>query len=125
MLIRATSLCKASSEIRPKSINQLVAFLNADITPIVKDLGVNGDLVSLAQIASATIGLDPCFLIKQNGNTSDFLSKYLYQLNELFYELVGRTAAKPQVEIDYQVAIGSLVQGIIEDLKAPNGRLYK
>jgi histidine ammonia-lyase len=65
------------SGIRPEIINRQVALLNAEVPPIVKDvgsIGASGDLVPLAHIAGATISLDPCFLVKQNGNTIDCVS---------------------------------------------------
>ncbi len=59
MLLRAASLVQAKSGVRPEVIEQLVAFLNRGIHPIVSEkgsVGASGDLVPLSQIAQALTG---------------------------------------------------------------------
>lgn len=72
MLLRANSLARGASGVRPELIERLVLFLNAGVTPHVRDLGsigASGDLVPLAGIAGALIGLDPAFLVDHRGTT--------------------------------------------------------
>ncbi len=48
MLLRANSLARGASGVRPELIERLVLFLNAGVTPHVRDLGsigASGDLV--------------------------------------------------------------------------------
>lgn len=59
MLVRANSLCKGYSAVRPEVVQQLVNFLNKGIVPIVPEqgsVGASGDLAPLAHIALALIG---------------------------------------------------------------------
>ena len=59
MAIRAYMLSKGFSGISPKAVEQLILFLNKNITPIVPafgSVGASGDLIPLAHIASALIG---------------------------------------------------------------------
>ncbi len=54
VLIRANSLAKGHSGVRPVVVNTLIKMLNAGITPIVPEkgsLGASGDLAPLAHIA--------------------------------------------------------------------------
>lgn len=70
MLLRANSLARGASGVRPELIERLVLFLNAGVTPHVRDLGsigASGDLVPLAGIAGALIGLDTSFGVDING----------------------------------------------------------
>ena len=72
MLLRANSLMRGVSGIRPALVERFVHFLNEDVTPHVYDLGsigASGDLVPLAGIAGALIGLDPAFLVDHRGTT--------------------------------------------------------
>lgn len=72
MLLRANSLTRGASGVRRELIERLVLFLNAGVTPHVRDLGsigASGDLVPLAGIAGALIGLDPSFLVDHRGTT--------------------------------------------------------
>jgi histidine ammonia-lyase len=59
MLLRARSLCMGYSGARPEVAEQIVALLNAGITPVVFEhgsLGASGDLAPLAHCALALIG---------------------------------------------------------------------
>lgn len=59
MLLRARSLARAHSSVRPEVVDTLVALLNARITPVVPMLGsvsASGDLAPLSHIALAMIG---------------------------------------------------------------------
>lgn len=74
MFIRANMLAKGVSGVRAELIERYLAFLNAGITPIVKDLGsigASGDLVPLAQIAGCLIGLGPSFRVERDGEEFD------------------------------------------------------
>jgi phenylalanine ammonia-lyase len=77
MFIRANMLAKGVSGVRAELIERYLAFLNAGVTPIVKDLGsigASGDLVPLAQIAGCLIGLDPSFRVERDGEELDAVS---------------------------------------------------
>jgi len=59
MLIRANSLLKGHSGVRPVVIQTLIQFLNNGITPVVPEfgsVGASGDLAPLSHIALALIG---------------------------------------------------------------------
>lgn len=59
MVIRLNSLCKGYSGAHPDVLNQIVEFLNHDITPYVPrigSLGASGDLAPLSHIALSLIG---------------------------------------------------------------------
>jgi len=65
MLLRAKSLLRGYSGVRPQVVSQLVAFLNADITPAVPafgSVGASGDLAPLAHVALAIIGEGEVFV---------------------------------------------------------------
>lgn len=57
--VRITSLAKGYSGIRPELLNQLVAFLNHDITPMIPSegsVGASGDLTPLSYLAASLCG---------------------------------------------------------------------
>jgi histidine ammonia-lyase len=59
MLLRAASLAKGFSGVRPDLVHTLVALLNEQITPVVREhgsLGCSGDLAPLAHVALALTG---------------------------------------------------------------------
>jgi histidine ammonia-lyase len=59
MLLRAASLAKGYSGVRPDLVHSLVALLNEQITPVVREhgsLGCSGDLAPLAHVALALTG---------------------------------------------------------------------
>ena len=59
MLLRANVLARGCSGVRPEIVHRLLAFLNADATPLVRELGsigASGDLVPLSTIARAITG---------------------------------------------------------------------
>jgi phenylalanine ammonia-lyase len=74
MLLRANSLMKGVSGIRFEIIERFAIFLNAGATPHVYQrgsIGASGDLVPLAYIAGAILGLDPAFMVDYRGATLD------------------------------------------------------
>ena len=65
MLLRAKSLLRGYSGVRPQVVAQLTALLNADITPAVPcfgSVGASGDLAPLAHVALALIGEGQVFI---------------------------------------------------------------
>ncbi|MHA1910131.1 MAG: histidine ammonia-lyase, partial [Candidatus Kariarchaeaceae archaeon] len=71
MLLLVNSLSKGSSGVRKLVINQLINFLNANITPVVPSigsLGASGDLAPLAHIALVLLGEGKAVF---QGNTLD------------------------------------------------------
>jgi histidine ammonia-lyase len=61
MLIRADTLARGTSGVRPEIVETLIAMLNAGVTPVVPSkgsLGASGDLAPLAHIA-AVLTRDP------------------------------------------------------------------
>ncbi len=74
MLLRANSLMQGISGVRLDLIRRIEVFLNAGVTPHVQELGsigASGDLVPLASITGALIGLDTCFKVDFNGEEID------------------------------------------------------
>ncbi len=77
MLIRMNSLARGVSGIRLEIIQRLETFLNAGVTPHVREfgsIGASGDLVPLTSITGALIGLDRCFTVDFNGEEVDALT---------------------------------------------------
>ncbi len=63
MAILASSLARGNSGVRPDVIDQLVAMLNAGISPVVPSIGsvgASGDLAPLAHIACCMTGVGEC-----------------------------------------------------------------
>ena len=59
LLLRAVSLARGLSGVRPQVVEHLVALLNADVVPVVPSrgsLGASGDLVPLAHAALVLVG---------------------------------------------------------------------
>ncbi|MDP3481283.1 MAG: aromatic amino acid ammonia-lyase, partial [Desulfoprunum sp.] len=59
MLLRANSLARGFSGIRPELVEAIIALLNAGITPVVPEygsVGASGDLAPLSHIALALLG---------------------------------------------------------------------
>jgi len=70
MLLRINSHLQGASGIRLELIERMIAFLNAGVTPHVCELGsigASGDLIPLAHITGALIGLDDSFTVDFNG----------------------------------------------------------
>jgi len=64
MLIRANTLATGISGVRPCCVDQIIAFLNAGITPKIPcqgSVGSSGDLAPTAHMALALIGEGPVF----------------------------------------------------------------
>jgi len=77
MLIRANSHLHGASGIRLELIRRIATFLNAVVTPHVQEfgsIGASGDLVPLASITGALIGLDRCFTVDFKGEEIDALT---------------------------------------------------
>lgn len=78
MLIRANSLCKGFSGIRPEVVDQLLLFLNENIIPVVPEkgsVGASGDLAPLAHVALALIGKGEVFYKDRRYKTEEFLKQ--------------------------------------------------
>lgn len=59
LLVRANTLTKGHSGVRPEVVDGLLALLNADVHPVVPrygSLGASGDLAPLAHVASVLLG---------------------------------------------------------------------
>jgi len=74
MLIRANTHLMGLSGLRLELVRRLIIFLNNGVTPHVREfgsIGASGDLVPLACITGAVIGLDPCFRVDYQGKEID------------------------------------------------------
>jgi phenylalanine ammonia-lyase len=74
MALRANSHLKGVSGIRLEIIRRLETFLNANVTPHVREfgsIGASGDLVPLATITGALIGVDRSFTVDFDGEQLD------------------------------------------------------
>ncbi len=72
MLLRANSLMRGVSGIRPEILRRIALFLNAGATPVMHEMGsigASGDLVPLAYLAGSVTGLDRRFLVEYRGRT--------------------------------------------------------
>jgi phenylalanine ammonia-lyase len=70
MLLRANSLLRGISGVRPEIIERFAIFLNAGVTPHVREfgsIGASGDLVPLAYIAGAMTGVDEKYTVDFQG----------------------------------------------------------
>jgi phenylalanine ammonia-lyase len=77
MLIRANSHLLGLSGLRLELIQRIITFLNADVTPHVREfgsIGASGDLTPLAAITGALIGLDESFTVDFDGEEIDSLT---------------------------------------------------
>ena len=77
MLIRANSHLRGVSGIGLELVRRLEVFLNANVTPHVREfgsIGASGDLVPLASITGALIGLDRSFRVDFAGRDTDALT---------------------------------------------------
>jgi phenylalanine ammonia-lyase len=77
MMIRANSHLLGFSGLRLELIRRIVTFLNANVTPHVREfgsIGASGDLTPLAAITGALIGLDESFTVDFNGEEIDSLT---------------------------------------------------
>jgi phenylalanine ammonia-lyase len=77
MLIRANSHLRGASGIGRELVRRLELFLNANVTPHVREfgsIGASGDLVPLASITGALIGLDRSFCVDFSGEDTDALT---------------------------------------------------
>jgi phenylalanine ammonia-lyase len=77
MVVRANSHMRGASGISLELVRRLEVFLNADVTPHVREfgsIGASGDLVPLASITGALIGLAPTFRVDFRGEDLDALT---------------------------------------------------
>jgi phenylalanine ammonia-lyase len=77
MLIRANSHLLGFSGLRLELIRRIITFLNANVTPHVREfgsIGASGDLTPLAAITGALIGLDESFTVDFDGEEIDSLT---------------------------------------------------
>ena len=77
MLLRANTFLHGASAVRPEIIERIQTFLNSGITPIVREfgsIGASGDLVPLASIAGALLGIGKGFPVSYKGEQIDALS---------------------------------------------------
>jgi phenylalanine ammonia-lyase len=74
MLLRANSHLRGVSGVRVELIERIVKFLNADVTPHVREfgsIGASGDLVPLSSIAGAVVGQSREFLVDMGSEQLD------------------------------------------------------
>lgn len=74
MVIRANTHLLGFSGLRLELIRRMEIFLNAKVTPHVREfgsIGASGDLAPLACITGALIGLDKCFTVDFDGVSMD------------------------------------------------------
>ena len=77
MALRANSHLKGVSGIRLEIIRRLETFLNANVTPHVREfgsIGASGDLVPLGTITGALIGADRSFTVDFDGEELDSIT---------------------------------------------------
>ena len=77
MVIRANTHLMGFSGLRLELVRRMQTFLNANVTPHVREfgsIGASGDLTPLACITGALIGLDKCFRVDFNGENVDALT---------------------------------------------------
>lgn len=85
MLIAANSLLKGVSGIRYELIERIVAFLNAQFTPIIYDhgsIGASGDLVPMSYIAGCITGLSESYKVLTADNQEIDALTALKKLNK-------------------------------------------
>jgi len=78
LLLRANTLLKGFSGVRPKIIEQLIMYINKRITPIIPQqgsLGASGDLAPLAHLALTLIGEGKVYYKGQKMETIDVLKE--------------------------------------------------
>jgi phenylalanine ammonia-lyase len=77
MVIRANTHLIGLSGLRLELVRRMQTFLNAGVTPHVREfgsIGASGDLTPLACITGALIGLHECFTVDFDGEETDALS---------------------------------------------------
>lgn len=77
MLLRANALARGVSGIRCELVDRILHFLNADMIPIVFEygsIGASGDLVPLAYVAGAILGLSESFKVEYQEKEIDALT---------------------------------------------------
>lgn len=90
MLLRAQSLTRGNSAVRPDVVEALLAFLNHHITPVVPEfgsVGASGDLAPLSHIGLALIGEGECFIKDESTPLPTAKALALYGLKPLVLEM--------------------------------------
>src|SRR5699024_2455810 len=78
LLLRANTLLKGFSGVRPKIIERLIMYVNKKIIPIIPQqgsLGASGDLAPLAHIALTLIGEGEVYYKGKEKKTIDVLNE--------------------------------------------------
>jgi len=78
LLLRANTLAKGYSGIRPGTLEAMLALLNAEVTPVIYEkgsVGTSGDLAPLAQMALVILGEGEAFFQGQRMSGSEALEK--------------------------------------------------
>lgn len=78
MLMRAASLARGRSAVRPVVVETLIEMLNAGVTPVVPRYGsvsASGDLAPLSHVAAVLIGEGRVFENGQEVTTRDYLAR--------------------------------------------------
>ncbi|HWB85707.1 MAG TPA: aromatic amino acid ammonia-lyase [Bryobacteraceae bacterium] len=74
MLLRANSMVQGISAVRMELIRRMGTFLNANVTPHVREfgsIGASGDQVPLAYVAGSITGLNAHYLVDFDGHEMD------------------------------------------------------
>lgn len=78
LLLRANALVQGYSGVRPQLVNQLIAFVNKGIHPVIPQqgsLGASGDLAPLSHLALALLGEGEVFFRGERMPTADVLAE--------------------------------------------------
>ncbi len=106
MLLRACSLAKGFSGVRPEVVLQLISFLNHQITPLVPKYGsvsASGDLAPLSHIALALIGEGEVFYQSQRMQSAQVLNQL--QLQPLVLEMKEGLALNNGMQFTNAIAL--------------------
>ncbi len=78
MLLRANTLSRGNSGVRPAVVEKLLEFLNANVLPVIPSqgsVGASGDLAPLAHLALALIGEGSVWSVEGPRPTADVLKE--------------------------------------------------
>lgn len=117
MLLRAQSLAKGHSAVRPEVIEMLLAFLNCNITPVVPtfgSVGASGDLAPLSHIGLALMGEGECFLANSSKPISSSKALAKHKLKPLALQMKEGLALSNGVQ--YSTACGVLACSALRSL---------
>jgi histidine ammonia-lyase len=117
MLLRAQSLARGYSAVRPEVVESLLAFLNEGITPVVPmfgSVGASGDLAPLSHIGLALIGEGECFL--EGSNQRVATTKALSTRGVSALDLGMKEGLALSNGVQYSTACGVLACATLRDL---------